>query len=267
LVAPLSGNLVSPVPFRERATAAAAAGYRGIGLMADDLAQCLKTLSYSDIRAIVADVGLEEVELEFLDGWFTEGEERRQSDATRRFLLDSAEQLGPRHIKVVCDQLGRTWPMVHLIESFADLCRDAANVGTAICVEMLPYSAIPDLHTARAVVAGANAFNGGLLLDVFHLGRNGGHYEELLNMDAAEILHVELNDADAVQVGSYIEDTVLRRKLPGEGDLDVRRFISCLRAIDYRRWYGVEVISEENARRSVQEAAVRSFSAAWRQFE
>jgi sugar phosphate isomerase/epimerase len=265
-VAPLSGSLVSPLSFRERASAAAKAGYNGIGLMGEDISHCLRTLSYTDIRTIIADAGLEAVELEFLDGWFADGEERRQSDAARRFLLQAAEHLAPLHIKVVCDQKGRDWPFDHLIESFAGLCRDAAFAGTAICVEMLPYSTLRDLKTARALIAGANASNGGLLLDVFHLGRGGTRYEELLEIAPQEIRHVELDDAAAAQIGTYMEDTVLRRKLPGEGALDVRLVVSYLRAIGYQGWYGVEIISEEHASRPIQDAANLSFRAALAQF-
>jgi sugar phosphate isomerase/epimerase len=165
-VAPLSGNLVSPLSLRERA--AAETKNRGIGLMGDGLALCLQTLSYANVRPIASDVGLEAVELEFLDRRFADGEERRQADAARRFLLQAAEQLGAMHFKVVCDQMGRDWPLEHLIENYAGLCRDAALAGTAICVEILPYLTLRELKSARALVTGANASNRGLLLDVFH---------------------------------------------------------------------------------------------------
>ena len=63
-----------------------------------------------------------------------------------------------------------------------------------------------------------------------------------------------------------MEDTVLRRGLPSEGALDLGGFVACMQAIGYHGWYGVEIISEEHAARTLADAAQASFNATMRQF-
>jgi sugar phosphate isomerase/epimerase len=218
-IVPLTGRLVSPIPLRRRIEAAGRAGYRGFGFLDVDLAAALSRHSFADIRAMVADNGIGVIELEVLVDWFTTGERRRRSDEALRFMLNAAEMLSARHIKVLGDLQGSDWPVEHMAESFAVLCRRAAEAGTAVCLEIFPASNVRDLATARAIAEATDAPNGGLLLDVWHFCRGGIPFDEILTLRPEHIRHVELNDAAARQIGSIMEDTSLRRMLPGEGEL------------------------------------------------
>ena len=78
---------------------------------------------------------------------------------------------------------------------------------------------------------------------------------------------VEIDDADAQQVGTLWEDTLFHRKLCGEGALDVPAFIKAIKAIGYAGAYGVEIISETHRRLPLAVAAQRSFDTAIKQFD
>ncbi len=78
-------------------------------------------------------------------------------------------------------------------------------------------------------------------------------------------MHVELDDAGP-PVGSLMEDTLLRRKLPGEGDFDIPAFLRAVASTGYQGLYGVEILSEEQRAMFPAEAAQRSFDATMAQF-
>src|SRR5690606_10376189 len=117
--------------------------------------------------------GLTHIELEYLANWFGDGEERRQSDTVRRDLFAVADVLGARHIKVMPPFGDAGWPETRLIDEFGELCNQAARYNLRIALEMIPYSDLSTLEAALAVVAGANADNGGLLIDIWHVLRSG----------------------------------------------------------------------------------------------
>ncbi len=103
---------------------ASKAGFTGMGLWHADLEHTRKTYSFTDMKQILNDNGIVHIEVEWLLDWFTTGERRKVSDATRALLLDAAEGLGARHIKI--GDLGNDVADVpKLTEEFGLLCRQA----------------------------------------------------------------------------------------------------------------------------------------------
>ena len=102
---------------------------------------------------------------------------------------------------------GKSWPIGQVIRSFAGLCDEAKNAGTHVVLEILPWSNIPDIKTGVEVVSGADKSNGGLLIDIWHMGRGGIPYSELASMPRRFLGHVELSDAASEPIGKLIEDT------------------------------------------------------------
>jgi sugar phosphate isomerase/epimerase len=256
----------SPIEFPHRVEAARRVGYCGVGLQYTDLLKVVGRHGHTGIASILADNGMKYFEVEFLTDWFADGERRRQSDAVRRDLLLAAERTRARHIKIGGDMEGRAVPIDRMVETFATLCDEAANAGTKVVIEILPWSNIADLRTGLAVVAGANKSNGALLFDIWHVSRGNISYEDMASVPRKFIDYIEINDAAARPVDTLLEDTVMRRKLCGEGDLDVRRFLRCVKATGYDGPFGVEIISVEQRNRSLDEAAALSYSTALAQF-
>jgi sugar phosphate isomerase/epimerase len=264
-IAPLAGNTISPHSLQERAEATAQAGYAGIGLANDDLDKLIDEHGHAEIKAIVADAGLEYLEFEVLLDWFADGERRAASDIDRNKLLDAAEKLGAYQIKIGGDITGTTWPLERMIESFAELARQAGDAGTQVSIEIFPASNIRDLPTAIAIAKGADPRRGGLLLDIWHLTRGGIPYADIATIPPEYIMHIELDDAGPQQ-GSIMDDTLLRRKLPGEGDFDIPAFLQAVADTGYDGLYGVEILSDEQRAMFPAEAAKCSFDATMAQF-
>ena len=256
----------SPFDFRDRAEAAARAGYTGMGLKHADLMAVAARYGFPEMKSILASNSLKHLELEALFDWFATGERRRQSDLVRKDLLTAAERLGARHLKVVGDFQQGDWPLDRLAACFGALCAEAANAGTRVGLELIPFSNVRDLATALAIVGETAATNGGVLLDIWHVTRGGIDYQDLAGIPKECIVSVELNDASERQVGSMLEDSIHRRKLCGQGDFDVPAFIRAVLTAGYDGPFGVEIISEEQRMRSLAEAAEQSFVTTMRQF-
>src|SRR5690349_10427477 len=69
-------DLRSPLTLRERIEAASSAGFRGFGLLSDDLPAAVAEYRLSGIRAILADNGIVHLELEGIPYWWDDGPRR-----------------------------------------------------------------------------------------------------------------------------------------------------------------------------------------------
>jgi len=265
-VCPFALSEASPLDFHTRVETTANAGYHGIGLNNDDLVAVLARYGVEEAKAILANNGMQYLELEFITDWFAEGDRRRESDLVRRSLLDGAAQLGANHIKVGGDFSGATWPMDRMAEEFSRLCEDGAAVGAPIALEIMPWTNLRTIELAMQVVQGASHWNGGLLLDIWHFSRGGIDFSDISHIPSELIFYVEIDDAAAQQKGTLLEDTIHRRLLCGEGDLDVPDFLRHILAAGYTGPFGVEIISAAQRSRSLEQAAKQSQKAAAAQF-
>lgn len=257
-VVPGSANHISPFALEKRIAAAAEAGYTGIGFWHGDLQHYLQRGNFRQLRKLLDEYRIKHIELEYLGDWFATGERQRRSDIMRWDLFTAGDALGARHIKVV-PPFGEHWPQQKLVDEFGQLCAEAATHELIIALEMIPFSDINTLDAALAIVAGANASNGGLLLDIWHVARSGAAFEDMLHIPSQYICAAELNDADLFVHGSLAEDSMHHRKLCGEGQFDIHGFIACLKQAGYTGPFGVEILSDELRKKSLSEAAQLSF--------
>jgi sugar phosphate isomerase/epimerase len=234
---------------RDRCAHAARVGFSGIGIWHADLEHMLhegKTLA--DIRSLFDEYGLRHLELEFLGDWFLDpGDERRKaSDATRRLIFEAAEVLPVHHIKVG-NLAGTPAELPRIVDAFGELCADAAqHTDAAIAYEFMPYDAVVNtLDAALAVVEGADARNGGLAFDTWHLGKLDVAPTELRRVPPRFVSWVELSDGPYGIAEEWLDEVINRRKLPGEGDFPIRDYVREFRELGYDGPWGVEVLSEE----------------------
>jgi sugar phosphate isomerase/epimerase len=265
--APLRGDERSPLSLRERVEAAAAAGFRGFGLVYADLLVAQREYGTAGIRSLLSDNGMVHLELELLTDWWTDGRRRQASDAVRRDLLSAAEALGARHIKIGPDVADDPWDHEHWAAELAALARDAEQAGTRVGLEFLPWSNLTTVHDGLELVQAAGHDAAGLLIDIWHTERAGTPAADLAAVPLRSIVGVELSDADPKPVGTLFEDTVNRRRLCGTGSFDLRGFITALRSTGWTGPWGVEILSEELRHLPVQEAAAAAFATASAQLE
>ena len=265
-VYPFAENELSPFSFAERVEAAAAAGYKGVGLIHADLQATRAKIGLKEMRRILDANAMPHVELEFITHWFSSGELKAASDKVRNELFEAAEALHARDVKIAPEFDATAIDLPHVIASFAAICGEAARYGTRIALEVMPFSNVRTLQTARALVEGAGAPNGGLLLDIWHIARGGIPYAEVAKVPKQYVVSVELDDADAAVVGTLWEDTIYQRRLCGEGVLNPPAFIDAIEKAGFDRVYSVEVISKKHRVLPLHEAAKRSFDTTMAQF-
>jgi sugar phosphate isomerase/epimerase len=264
---PHTGPEHSTFEFKQRVEAAARAGFKGMGFWHADLEHVMKTRSLAEMRHILDDNGIKHVELEFLVDWFLDGERRRESNVRRALLMDAAEALGARHIKVG-DFFGTQCPMPRLVDEFGALCREAAARGTRILYEMMPFSAIDSLEGSRQLVEGTAARNGGIIFDLWHIVKLGIHYADVMRFPKQYFLGLEINDGylRAPAGMDMVEETTGHRKLCGDGEFDIRGFLALLPQSGYRGPVGIEVLSRELRTWSLERATTAAYQTTLAQF-
>lgn len=245
-VGPGDAGQQSPFRLEDRINAAAGAGYTGMGILHTDLAAASAQMGgYGNLRTVLDAHGITTVEVEWLDGWWTTGQAREASDATRAELFHAAEQLGADHIKVGALDGGKAdWDT--LVAEFAALCGQAAAHGTRIAFEPMPMGNVRTLARARQLIDDAGHPAGGLMIDLWHMARGCvDSYGEIAGLPARYVTAVELGDADREVAGTLLEDMWHRRRLCGEGDQDVAGFIRAVTATGYPGPWGIEVIADD----------------------
>lgn len=244
---PLPGADRSPISVEARIAAAAADGWSGFGLVHADLMEFQRTRPLADLRRLLDDHGIEQLELELIENWWVEGETRAASDSTRRDILSAAEALGAKTVKIGPDTTAPADPD-RFAESFDALAAEAAEHGTRVALEFLPWAGyMRDLRAGIDLVTQVANPAGGLCLDIWHIARPHTDYALIAESMPSEYLFaVELNDAAPEPIGTLFEDTVHRRLLPGEGSFDVPAFIDAVRATGFDGMWGVEMLSDRH---------------------
>jgi sugar phosphate isomerase/epimerase len=256
----------SPFDFKDRVESAARAGFKGIGIWHADLEHVLEKYHLKEMKQILGDNGIEHVELEFLTDWFLEGDRKKSSDMRKRRLFEAAELLGARHIKVG-DFFQEQCSLPRLIDAFATLCQEAAQHGSRIGFELMPFAMIRTLEESLAMVKGAGAPNGGIVLDLWHLVKLGIPYEQVWRVPLEHLVGVELNDGTIHSPWSLHEDTINHRRFCGEGEFAVRGFVQGLQKAGYAGPWGIEVLSAKLRRLGLEELTTRAFQTTMAQFQ
>jgi sugar phosphate isomerase/epimerase len=259
-----SGTLPRGTGFAERLAAASGAGFASISLWGRDYdAARAEGHSDADLRALLDDHGLTVAELDPAWWWLPGAADVHlppalDTEDVFRFgeadLFAVADAVGARSMNAV-DVFGGDWDLDAAAEAFAALCGRAAEHGLLVHVEWLPWSRIPDLATALRIVELADAPNGGLNVDAWHLVRAGVDVTDLAAVPGRLILGVQLDDGPLEPEANLIEATLHSRALPGDGEFDLAAVVAALRATGTTAPCGVEVFSDALHARPADEAA------------
>jgi sugar phosphate isomerase/epimerase len=248
--------------FRTRVEIAAKAGFTGMGFWHADILEIRNKYSFEDMKRILDANGIVNVEVEWLLDWYCTDARKAASDEIRALLLDAAEILRARHIKIA--DLGNDCADVpQMTEAFAPLCRQAAERGTNILFEMLPaqFSHAPSLDQVLALTRGSGERNGGIMLDNLHLQRIGIGSEEIVHkLEAGDLIGVEINDGARAMPLNFLDSVVNKRLLPGDGEFDIAAFLQALWAVGYDGPIGVEVLNEYMRKWDLKTAATEAFA-------
>jgi sugar phosphate isomerase/epimerase len=248
--------------FRARVEAAAQAGFTGMGFWHTDILEIRRKYSFKDMKQILDANGIVNIEVEWLLDWFRTDARKTASDEIRTLLMDAAEVLRARHIKIA--DFGNDCAGVEqLTAAFAPLCRQAAERGTNILFEMLPghFSRMPSLDQVLSITRGSGAANGGIMLDNLHLQRIGISSEEIVRkLTPRDLIGVEINDGSLAMPVKFQDSVVNKRLLPGDGEFDIAGFLQALWSLGYDGPIGVEVLNEYIRKWDLKTAATEAFA-------
>jgi sugar phosphate isomerase/epimerase len=234
----------SPVPIDERVAAIAEAGFSGMGLVADDLVAVRDTIGFDGLRTLLADNDLTHVEIELIERWWIPRGRPGHSYEVRDVLFEAADALKPKFIKIGSGLGPRTTDIGVLLDPLRELADQAADHGTKIAIETMPFSIITTVPMGAELVTAAGHSGVGLLIDAWHVFRAGTSIDELAEALTPEMIFgVELNDAASEVIGELFEDTLQRRVFCGEGCFDLAGLIGVLRDKGFDGPWGIEILS------------------------
>ncbi|MEA2400865.1 MAG: hypothetical protein QOK00_1268 [Thermoleophilaceae bacterium] len=262
------GREWSQYDFADRCAQAAKVGFAGLGLWHADVEHQLEQRSLREMRQLLDDNGIRCFELEFLMDWFlADGDEdRRAADETRELLFEAAAELDAHHIKAG-NIPGRPCELPRLKEAYAELCADAAlHTSAKVLYEFMPFDVnVNSVETALEVIDGVD--NTGVVIDTWHMSKLGIAPDDLRKIPLAQLGWVELSDGRVEDMEDRIDETVNHRKLPGEGEFDIRGYVEVCRDIGYGEPWGVEVLSQDLRALPIDEMFRRAYETTAAQLE
>ncbi|HET6954426.1 MAG TPA: TIM barrel protein, partial [Acidimicrobiales bacterium] len=141
------------------------------------------------------------------------------------------------------------------------------QAGAGFAVEFSPLGPIATIADALDVIEAAQPARAGMVIDSWNFCLGPSTWEDLGKVPLDTIAYVQFADALAPRGALDLEEAMRRRALPGEGVLDVERFVRTLRD---RGWDGVvsmQVLSDELRRLPVDDYARRVHTAGARYWQ
>jgi sugar phosphate isomerase/epimerase len=192
----LSAATLPRAGFRERVAAAQQAGFDAISLFPQQYLRAKKKerLTPADMREILEGHGITLDEVDPLLDWFG-----LTASSSESLMFDIAGELGAHSINTPT-AFAPALELADLTAALARLCARANSHDLHINLEFLPWTIVPDLHTALQVLDDAQQANLGITLDVWHFFRGGDSLDTLRGLSAAQaarITNLQVNDAPA----------------------------------------------------------------------
>jgi len=247
-----SYTLGSDVSFPDRVRAAAAAGFDGIGLRAENYWDAERTgLDGAAMADLARDAGVPVLEVEYITAWGTAADRDAAQQRKEQTVFTMARTFGVQHLNA---GLIEKLPIAEIVDAFAGLCDRAGEL--TIALEFMPYSGVPDLATAWRILQEADRPNSALIVDVWHWARAGMMPADLDGVPADRVVAVQLCDVQRVPMHPLRTESLGHRLPPGDGYGDPVTLLRALQNCGVRpAVVTVEVISDELVAGGVGSAA------------
>lgn len=258
----LCAGTVRGADFGELAAAAHAGGFDAISLLPSLYRRAREAgASDAELRNRLSEHDVAVAELDPLLNWVPGHDFHAPDDdsfgASEETFYRIHEALGVRSLNVVFAGSARL-PETQLIDAFGAVCQRAARHGLLVHLEFVPWAQIGDVETAWRIVGAANQPNGGVMFDSWHHFRSRVDNAALARLPAHAITAIQFNDAPAQAEPDLVEETMQRRLLPGDGDIDLVDITRQLAAIGCAAPVGAEIFSAELDALPHDEAARRA---------
>ena len=241
----LNASTIRPTPLLEKIRVAADAGYEGIELWHDDIEGYLGSGGrIAEVRRALDDRGLVIPTTIYLKGWWDPSapDYAADMDVIRRRLEHSAA-LGARH--VVASPPG--WKNVDyplLARQYRALLELGLSFGVKPAFEYLGFvDEVNSIARAIRVLDGAQHPDATIVLDPFHDFRGGAGHEDIARLRADQIAVSHFDDAPATPPAAQQHDP--DRVMPGDGCINLRRYLHLLQHTGYDRFVSLELFRED----------------------
>jgi len=250
----LNASTLRGTPVLRQIEAASRAGFGALELWFADTDAHLKAGgSLTEIRRALDDAGLFVPTMIYLGGWFEASEAEWPSvkaECVRR--LEQAAVLGAAHV-IAGPPAGFADAFVGA-QRYRELLVLGGGIGVLPAFEFLGF--VEQYHTiesALEILALADHSRGTTVLDPFHIFRGGGSIESISKLRGKQIAISHFNDAPALPPREQQHDA--DRVWPGEGQLDLRRYLTLLEQTGYQGWLSLELFREDLWRQDPFEVA------------
>ncbi len=139
-------------------------------------------------------------------------------------------------------------------QRYGELLELGLSMGVQPAMEYLGFAEdVNSMADALRIVEGCGHAEGTIVLDPFHDFRGGAGCEDIARLTASQIAVCHFNDAPAAPPAAEQQDP--DRVLPGDGIIDLRRFVTLLDKIGYDRWVSLELFRSDLWERDAEEVA------------
>lgn len=262
----------SPWSLERRAEKLGEVGFNAIGLFHDDIRYRVeneftegdRTARLEQMNSVLQSNGIDFVEVEFLTEWILPEDDYRYQDNSdnRDLLLETADVLDANHIKVG-NINGYPRATEDVQQRFADLSAQFAEVDTLVGMEFFPVDPnVDNIADAMELTSLAREEGtGGLYLDLWHLMKMDVNFDNISALSADDIVAVEFQDGYIDTEMDFLQETINLRKVPGEGEFPIADWVSSVRDAGFDGPWGLEILSEEFRRLSMNDAYPLAFNA------
>lgn len=128
------------------------------------------------------------------------------------------------------------------VQALQKLSDRGEKAGMKIALEPVGTMAVGDIDTAYRIVQCVGRQNVGLAVDDFNLflWDLGADYEKISEIPSDKIFIVHINDAENIPFARIDQ---MHRCMPGDGRIDVEKYMTCVRASGYDGIVSVEVLN------------------------
>lgn len=147
-------------------------------------------------------------------------------DALRPFL-ETAARLEAQQVLVA----GNDDNLRRCADNLARLAQAGEAYGLTTNLEPMPWTHLPTLASAQKLIAASGQHNVGILVDAIHFWRAGESLDALRALAPQQLNYMQLCDAPAripTDTGELIYQARCARRVPGEGELDLRGLLAAL---------------------------------------
>jgi sugar phosphate isomerase/epimerase len=250
----LNASTIRGTPILRQIEVASLAGYGGIELwFADVDAHLAQGGSLAELRRALDDRGLAVPTLIYLGGWFDASETewpRIKAECGRR--LEQAAALGAPHV-IAGPPVGYA-DVVLGARRYRELLELGQTKGARPAMEFLGFvEQFNTIESALDVIERVAHPAASIVIDPFHIFRGDGSVESIALLRAEQIAVAHFNDTPITPPREQQHDR--DRVWPGDGQLDLRRYLALLRQIGYDGWLSLELFREDLWQRDPLEVA------------